>query len=61
MGLGSKGWKELQSWSVENNPRYGMEMDLVSRMTSPKFYPSPKQTKILYRILKESIDLGFKQ
>lgn len=60
MSLGSKGWKSLRAWSVENNSRYGIESDLISKMISPKFYPSPKQTKILYRILKESIDLGFK-
>jgi hypothetical protein len=60
MSLGVKGWNSLKMWSVENNPRFGVESDLISRMTSAKFYPSPKQTKILYRVLKESIDLGFK-
>lgn len=61
MGLTPKGWKALKTWSIENNPRYGMESDLISKMTTTKFYPSPKQTNILYRIYKESIDLGFKQ
>ncbi len=59
MNLGYKGWSALKSWSLENNPRYGMESDLISKMTSPKFYPSPKQTKILYRLLRNSIDAGF--
>ncbi len=60
MNLGAKGWKNLREWSIENNPRFGIESDLISKMNSPRFYPSPKQTKILYRILKESIDFGFK-
>ncbi len=60
MSLGTKGWNSLKSWSAENNPRYGIESDLISKMISPRFYPSPKQTKILYRLLKESIDLGFR-
>ncbi len=59
MSLGYKGWSALKSWSLENNPRYGMESDLISKMTAPKFYPSPKQTKILYRLLRDSIDAGF--
>lgn len=60
MALGAGGWSALRLWTIANNPRYGIEIDLISKMTSTRFYPSPKQTKILYRILKESKEQGFK-
>lgn len=59
MDLGNSGWAGLKEWSDENNPQYGMKSDLISKMTNPRFYPSPAQTKILYEILEECRGQGF--
>ncbi len=60
MKIGHQGWIELRKWVDENEPRYGVESDLITRMSKPSFYPSPKQTSILYRILRECREQGLK-
>jgi hypothetical protein len=60
MKIGNQGWIKLRNWVAENEPRYGIESDLITRMSNPSFYPSPKQTSILYRIMQECHKQGFK-
>ncbi|MDB3999139.1 AIPR family protein [Litorivicinus sp.] len=59
MNIGPQGWAQLRGWTEANIPRYGTEADLIRQMTTSRFYPSPRQTQVLYRILRESRDAGF--
>ena len=60
MQLGAAGWLRMIEWcQISDNPRFGMEAELMQKMTIAKFFPSPKQVKILAVIAKASVAAGF--